>query len=141
LDGSHQAPPLNTYIGFSMSIPLRIFDRNQGEKLRTQLDIARNERLVTAAQVNVFHDVDSAYATVESTLELLRPYKQKYLQEALDVREKISFSYLHGAASLLDFLDAQKEYRDTELNYLTLVGSYLSAANQVNFAVGREVMQ
>lgn len=140
-DGSHQPPPLNTYIGFSVSIPLRIFDRNQGEKLRTQLDIARNEKLVAAAQTAVFHDVDSAYATVQSTLELLRPYKSKYLQEALDVREKVSFSYLHGAASLLDFLDAQKEYRDTELNYLTLVGSYLSAANQVNFAVGREVLQ
>jgi cobalt-zinc-cadmium efflux system outer membrane protein len=140
MDGSHQAPPLDTYIGFSVSIPLRIFDRNQGEKLRTQLDIARNERLVTAAEVGVYHDVDSAYATVQSTLELLRPYKQKYLQEALDVREKVSFSYLHGAASLLDFLDAQKQYRDTQLNYLTLVGAYLSATNQVNFAVGREVM-
>ena len=47
----------------------------------------------------------------------------------------MSFAYQHGAASLLDFLDAQKEYRDTELNYLNLVGAYLSAANQVNFAV------
>ena len=140
MDGSHQAPPLNTYIGFSVSIPLRIFDRNQGEKLRTQLDIGRNERLVTAAQIAVDHDVDSAYATVQSTLDLLKPYKEKYLQEAADVRDKVSFSYLHGAASLLDFLDAEKEYRDTELNYLTLVGAYLSAANQLNFAVGREVM-
>jgi cobalt-zinc-cadmium efflux system outer membrane protein len=140
MDGSHQAPPLNTYIGFSVTIPLRIFDRNQGEKLRTQLDIARNDKLVTAAQVAVYHDVDSAYATAQSTLELLKPYKQKYLQEALDVRDKVSFSYLHGAASLLDFLDAQKAYRDTELNYLMLVGAYLSAGNQVNYAVGREVM-
>jgi cobalt-zinc-cadmium efflux system outer membrane protein len=140
MDGSHQAPPLNTYIGLSVSVPLRIFDRNQGEKLRTQLDIARSEKLVTAAQLSVYRDVDSAYATVQSTLELLRPYKQKYLQEALDVRDKVSFSYLHGAASLLDFLDAQKSYRDTELNYLMLVGAYFSAANQVNFAVGREVM-
>ncbi|HEX4230110.1 MAG TPA: TolC family protein [Bryobacteraceae bacterium] len=140
MDGSHQAPPLNTYIGFSVTIPLRIFDRNQGEKVRTQLDIARNEKLVTAAQVAVYHDVDSAYMTVQSTLELLKPYKQKYLQEALDVRDKVAFSYLHGAASLLEFLDAEKAYRDTELNYLMLVGAYLSAANQVNYAVGREVM-
>ncbi|MGC2659747.1 MAG: TolC family protein [Bryobacteraceae bacterium] len=141
LDGSHQAPPLNVYIGLSVSIPLRIFDRNQGEKLRTQIDIARNGKLVTAAQLDVYHDVDSAYATLASTLDLLRPYKQKYLQEALDIREKVSFSYLHGAASLLDFLDAQKEYRDTELNYLNLVGAYFSSANQVNLAVGREVIE
>jgi len=57
------------------------------------------------------------------------------------VRDTISFSYEHGAASLLDFLDAQKEYRDTQLNYLNLVGSYLTAASQLNQAVGREVLQ
>jgi outer membrane protein, heavy metal efflux system len=133
--------PVEAYVGFSISFPLRIFDKNQGEKLRTQIDIARTERLRDAAESGVLHDVDSAYATLQSTLQLLRPYKTKYLQEAKDVRETISFSYLHGAASLLDFLDAQKQYRNTELSYLSLVGAYLSAANQVNFAVGREVIE
>ena len=133
--------PVEAYVGIGVSFPLRIFDRNQGEKLRTQIDIGRNEKLHDAAEMGVLHDVDSAYATLQSTLQLLRPYKATYLQEAKDVRETITFSYLHGAASLLDFLDAQKEYRDTELNYLNLVGAYLSAANQVNFAVGREVIR
>ena len=133
--------PVNAYVGFSVSFPLRVFDKNQGEKLRTQIDIGRNEKLQTAAETNVIHDVNSAYATLQSTLQLLQLYKTTYLQEAKDVRETITFSYLHGAASLLDFLDAQKQYRDTELNYLNLVGAYMSAANQVNFAVGREVIQ
>ncbi|HEY1212485.1 MAG TPA: TolC family protein [Bryobacteraceae bacterium] len=133
--------PVEAYVGFSISFPLRIFDKNQGEKLRTQIDIGRTEKLRDAAEAGVLHDVDSAYATLQSTLQLLRPYKAKYLQEAKDVRETISFSYLHGAASLLDFLDAQKQYRNTELSYLSLVGAYLSAANQVNFAVGREVIR
>ncbi len=141
MDASHQPPPLNTYVGLSVSFPLRIFDRNQGDKLHTQLDIGRNEKLRDAAQITALHDVDSAYATLENTLELLRPYKAKYLEEAASIRSTVSFAYAHGAASLLDFLDAQKEYRDTELNYLNLVGSYLSAANQVNFAVGREVIR
>lgn len=134
-------PPLVFYAGFSVSIPLRIFDKNQGEKLKTQLDIGRNEKLRDASEVGVLHDVESAYATIESTLAQLRPYKERYLKEAADVRETISFSYLHGAASLIDFLDAQKAYRDTELSYLNLVGAYLSAANQLNFAVGREVIR
>jgi cobalt-zinc-cadmium efflux system outer membrane protein len=134
-------PPLVFYAGVSVSIPLRIFDKNQGEKLKTQLDIGRNERLRDAAQISALHDVDSAYETLQSTLGLLRPYKAKYLQESEDVRSTVSFSYLHGAASLLDFLDAQKQYRDTQLNYLNLVGAYLSAANQLNFAVGREVIR
>jgi cobalt-zinc-cadmium efflux system outer membrane protein len=141
IDGSHQPPPLNTYIGFSVSIPLRIFDRNQGDKLHTLLDIGRNQKLVDAAQIAAEHDVDSAYATIQNTLTLLHPYRETYLKEAEEVRDTVSFAYQHGAASLLDFLDAQKEYRDTQLNYVNLVGSYLSAANQLNLAVGREVIR
>src|SRR5581483_7235614 len=141
VDASHQPPPLNTYLGASISFPLRIFDKNQGDKLHTLLDIGRNEKLRDASELTALHDVDSAYATLESTLKLLQPYKEKYLKEAVDIREGVSFAYLHGAASLLDFLDAQKEYRDTQLNYLNLVGAYFSAANQVNFAAGREVIR
>jgi cobalt-zinc-cadmium efflux system outer membrane protein len=131
---------INT-IGVSASFPLRIFDHNQGEKLRTELDITRNERLREAAEAGVLSDVDSNYATVESDLILLRPYKTKYLQQAVRVRDTITFSYQHGGASLLDFLNAQAEYRTVELSYVNLVGSYLMAAAQLNQAVGREVIQ
>ena len=131
---------INT-LGVSVSIPLRIFDRNQGEKLRTQLDIDRNEKLTAAAQALVFSDVDSAYAVVNSNVILLQPYKTKYLQQAVRVRDTIAFSYQHGGASLVDFLNAQSEYRTVELSYLNLIGSYLTAAAQLNLAVGREVLQ
>jgi cobalt-zinc-cadmium efflux system outer membrane protein len=127
-------------LGVSVNIPLRIFDRNQGEKLRTQLDIKRNERLRDATEAQVFSDVDSGYATLESNLTLLRPYKAKYLQQSIRVRDTITFSYQHGGASLLDFLSAQAEYRSVQLNYVNLVGSYLTAASQLNLAVGREVI-
>ncbi len=128
-------------LGISVSIPLRIFDRNQGEKLRTQLDVGRNAKLAEATRAQVFSNVDSAYASVTSTLTLLQPYKDKYLEQALRVRDTIAFSYEHGATSLLDFLNAQSEYRSVQVNYLNLVASYLSAANQLNLAVGREVLQ
>ncbi|HMD17461.1 MAG TPA: TolC family protein [Terriglobales bacterium] len=134
-------PPIDQYIGFNVSIPLRIFDRNQGEKLRTQLDIDRNQRLLDAAQAQVFSDVDSAYATLNSNVILLRPYKAKYLQQAVHVRETVTFAYQHGGASLLDFLSAENDYRSVQLNYVNLVGSYLISASQLNLAVGREVIQ
>jgi cobalt-zinc-cadmium efflux system outer membrane protein len=134
-------PPIDQYIGFSVSIPLRIFDRNQGEKRRTQLDIDRNDRLAAATRAQVFNDVDSAYATVNSAVILLKPYKDQYLEEASSVRDTISFSYQHGAASLLDFLNAQADYRSVQVNYLNLVASYLNAASQLNLSVGREVIQ
>jgi cobalt-zinc-cadmium efflux system outer membrane protein len=133
-------PPIPVYFGVSVTIPLRIFDRNQGEKLRTQEDITRNERLRDAATAQVFSDVDSSYATMESNLTLLRPYKDTYLKEAVEVRDTVSFAYTRGGSSLLDFLQAQQDYRSTELNYLNLVGSYLTAAAQLNLAVGQEVI-
>jgi len=134
-------PPIPVFIGFNMNIPLRIFDRNQGEKLKTQLDIAQNERLRDANVAQIFNDVDSAYATLDSNLTLLRPYKASYLQQAVEVRDTVSFAYQHGGASLLDFLQAQQDYRSIELNYLNLIGSYLTSASQLNLAVGREVIQ
>ncbi len=134
-------PALREYVGAGVTIPLRIFDRNQGEKLRTQLDIDRNQKLLDAQQAQVFNDVDSAYAQVNSNLILLRPYKAKYLELAARVRDTAKFSYEHGAASLLDFMSAEGEYRTVELSYVNLVGSYLTAAAQLNMAVGREVIQ
>ena len=128
-------------IGASVSIPLRIFDRNQGEKQRTQIDIGRNQQLTEAARAQVFSDVDSAYAQVESNLELLRPYKAQYKEQSTRVRDTVTYSYQHGGASLLDFLNAQSDYRAVQLAYLQLIGSYLTAAGQLNLAVGREVIQ
>jgi outer membrane protein, heavy metal efflux system len=134
-------PPIDFYFGVDVDFPLRIFDRNQGNKLHARLDITRQEKLRDAAQAQVFSDVDSAYATLNSNLTVLRPYKAKYLQQAVRVRETILFSYQHGGASLLDFINAESEYRTVELSYVNLVGSYLTAAAQLNQAVGREVIQ
>jgi len=133
-------PPIDAYFGVNVSFPLRIFDRNQGEKKRTQLDIGRNEQLLEAARAQVFSDVDSAYAAVNSTIILLMPYKERYLKQATSVRDTIQFSYEHGAASLLDFLNAQADYRSVQVAYLNLLGSYFDATNQLNMAVGREVI-
>jgi cobalt-zinc-cadmium efflux system outer membrane protein len=131
----------NNTIGASLSIPLRIFDRNQGEKARTQIDVVRNERLRDANQAQIFSDVDSAYWTLVQNVNLLKPYMTKYLPLATDVRDRMAFSYRNGGASLLDYQDAEKSYRDTQLAYLNLIGSYLTAASQMNLAVGREVIQ
>jgi cobalt-zinc-cadmium efflux system outer membrane protein len=127
--------------GVGINFPLRIFDRNQGEKARTQIDITRTQRLRENLVAGIYRDVDSAYAQLQTVLSLLRPYKQTYLEESREVRDLVSFSFSNGGASLLEFLDAQRSYRDTQLAYRNLIGSYLSAVAQLNLAVGREVAQ
>jgi cobalt-zinc-cadmium efflux system outer membrane protein len=133
-------PPLRQYVGVTVDVPIRIFDRNQGEKLRTQLDIAKNERLVDAARLQVFADVDTAYAAVMSAVALLQPYKGRYLAQATRVRDTVTFSYQRGGVSLVDFLQAQQEYRSVQVSYVNLTAAFLNAVNQLNLAVGQEVI-
>ena len=140
-NGSFNNPDALNTIGASVSIPLRIFDTNQGEKLRTKIDITRNQKLRQGVETQVYSDVDSAYATLVSNINLLKPYKRQYLEQAVRVRDTVLFSYQHGGAALLDFLNAESEYRTTELSYVNLVGAYLVAAAQMNLAIGREVIQ
>src|ERR1700761_7484986 len=140
-NASTNNPNANQTLGLSVSIPLRVFDRNQGEKQRTQLDIGRNQQLTEVARAQVFGDVDSAYAQVNSNLVLLQPYKDRYLAQAVRVRETVTYAYQHGGASLMDFLNAQSDYRNVQMAYLQLIGAYLTAASQLNLAVGREVIQ
>ncbi len=140
-NASNNNPNATQTLGASVSVPLRIFDRNQGEKQRTLIDIDRSRQASEAVRAQVFGDVDSAYAQVESNIELLEPYKAKYMDQALRVRDTVTFAYEHGGASLMDFLNAQSDYRTVQLAYAQLIGAYLTAAGQLNLAVGREVIQ
>lgn len=140
-NASNNNPSATQTIGASVNIPLRIFDHNQGEKQRTLIDISRSQQTSEATRAQVFGDVDSAYAQVESDITLLKPYKEKYKDQATRVRDTITYSYQHGGASLMDFISAQSNYRAVQEAYLQLIGSYLNAAAQLNLAVGREVIQ
>jgi len=139
-DGSYNNPNADNALGLSVTVPLRIFDRNQGEKKRTQIDIDKSTQSSESTRAQVFSDVDSAYAQVDSNITLLKPYKDKYVQQSTRVRDTVTYSYQHGGASLTDFLNAQSDYRVVQLAYLQLIGSYLTAASQLNLAVGREVI-
>jgi cobalt-zinc-cadmium efflux system outer membrane protein len=139
-NSSNNNPNGTQTLGLGVSIPLRIFDRNQGEKQRTLIDIGRNQQLADATRAQVFSDVDSAYAQVNSNVILLRPYRDKYLAQAVRVRDTVTYAWQHGGASLMDFLNAQSDYRNVQMAYLQLIGDYLNAASQLNLAVGREVV-
>jgi cobalt-zinc-cadmium efflux system outer membrane protein len=128
-------------VGAGVNIPLRIFDRNQGEKQRTQIDIDRSRQASEAVRAQVFSDVDTAYAEVASNIALLKPYKAQYNAQALRIRDTVTYAYQHGGASLMDFLNAQSDFRQVQLAYAQLIGAYLTAAAQLNLAVGREVIQ
>ncbi len=122
----------------SISIPL--FNRNQGEVARTRSEQLRADFLVQAARNQVLQDVETAYASFESSRERVRLYEQTYLARAKESLDIEAFSYRNGAASILDFLDAERTYRATELAYRQQLAAYLTNLAQLEAAVGTPLM-
>jgi outer membrane protein, heavy metal efflux system len=121
---------------FFFSIDLPIFDRNQGEIARTRFAITQAEEtaIETAQQVNT--DVVDAYAALQSNDEIIRLYRGGYVERAQESRDITEYAYKRGAASLLDFLDAERTYRANQLAYRQALASYLTALEQMRQAVG-----
>ena len=117
----------------SISIPL--FNRNQGEIARARAEQLRADFLTEAARNQVLQDVETAYASFESSRERVRLYEQTYLaqaKESLDIQE---FSFRNGAASIVDFLDAERTYRATQLAYRQQLAAYWTNLAQLEAAV------
>lgn len=127
--------PDNT-IGFGFSFPLRIFDRNQGEIARTRAEAERSDALARSADVQALAEVDTALSVVTVQRERVVMLRDTYLPKAQQARTTVEFAYRRGGASLLDFLDAQRTYRETALEHLRAMGNFWSALYQLEAAVG-----
>ncbi len=118
------------------SIPLAVFNRNQGEIARTGFALTQAQETQQVASETVMGDVSNAYEGVKSNDEVVQMYVSGYLQQAQDSRDISEYAYRRGAASLLDFLDAERSYRATQLAYRQALASYMTALEQLKAAVG-----
>jgi cobalt-zinc-cadmium efflux system outer membrane protein len=123
-----------------ISIPLPIFDRNQGEIARTNAAIAQAQETEREASEQVMTDVRTAYETVKTNDQTLQIYQSGYLDQAKQSADISQYAYQRGAASLLDFLDAERSYRDTELAYRQQLAAYMLALEQLREAVGTRTL-
>lgn len=118
------------------SFPLPIFDRNQGEMARTKYALTEAEEQQRSANDTVLSDVGNAYAAVRSNDEVVQLYTSGYLKQAQDSRDISEYAYKRGAASLLDYLDAERSYRSTQLAYRQALAAYMTALEQLKEAIG-----
>ena len=126
---------------WSFSIPLAIFDRNQGNIAQTRIGIRQAEQQKEAAQGQVLTDVRDAYEALQENAKIAQLYKSTYLDVAQRSRDISEYAYRRGAIALLDFLDAERSYRATQLAYRQAVAAYLIALEQLRQAVGtRELL-
>ncbi len=118
------------------SIPLAIFNRNQGEIARARFAIAQAEEQEKATNGQALTDVYDAYQGLRSNDKIVQLYLSKYLDVASRSRDISEYAYHRGGASLLVFLDAERNYRATQLAYRQALASYLMALEQLREAVG-----
>jgi cobalt-zinc-cadmium efflux system outer membrane protein len=130
--------PENT-LGFTVSFPLRVFDRNQGEKLRTARELTSSRFAERATLLQTLSDVSQAFQAWRAADTRARLYASDYLTRAREVRDRVEFSYRHGNASLLDFLDAVRSYRSTQLDALNAEAQVWLAIDQLSAATATEV--
>jgi len=118
------------------SIPLPIFNRNQGEIARTRYAITQSQELSSEQASIALTDVTNSYEGLRTADEVVALYQSGYLKEAEDSRDISQYAYQRGAASLLDFLDAERSYRATELAYRQALANYMTSLEQLRQAVG-----
>ncbi len=126
---------LNTASLFG-SIQLPIFDRNQGEIARTRYAISQSQELSSEQASIALTDVVNAYEALRTNDEVVQLYESGYRKEAEDSRDISEYAYQRGAASLLDYLDAERSYRAAELAYRQALASYMTSLEQLRQAVG-----
>ena len=119
-----------------VNFALPVFNRNQGEIARTGYALTQAQEQQQAASDTVLSDVANAYEAVRSNDEIVQLYISGYLKQAEDSRDISEYAYRRGAASLLDFLDAERSYRAIQLAYRQALASYMTALEQLKEAVG-----
>jgi cobalt-zinc-cadmium efflux system outer membrane protein len=135
---SHLSDQNTASINFS--IPLPFFDRNQGEIARTRYAFTQAQEQESAASDTVMTDVRNAYESFLSNQKVVQLYTSGYLKEAQDSRDISEYAYKRGAASLLDFLDAERSYRSTQLAYRQALANYLVSVEQLKESVGTRTL-
>jgi len=131
---SHVAGSTSASLFANFDLPF--FNRNQGEIARTGYALTQAEEQQRAASDTVVGDVSNAYEGLRSNDEVVQLYTSGYLKQAQDSRDISEYAYKRGAASLLDFLDAERSYRSVQLAYRQALASYMTSLEQLKEAVG-----
>jgi outer membrane protein, heavy metal efflux system len=125
--------------GFSINIPLRIFDRNQGNKETARFQADASHLTETAARYQVISDVDQAWVGYVQAKRLSDRYDHHYLDESRDVLSIAQFAFEHGGIALIDYLDALRDARSTTLDALAAYQQTWLAIHQLSAASASEL--
>ena len=123
-------------VGAGISFPIRVFDRNQGEILRTSSEAKRVEAAYLGTVAQARSEIDTAFGAMLTERQKVITLRDSYVPKAQQARNIVEFAYRRGGINLLDFLDAERTFRETSLEYLRSLGNYWATLYQLELAVG-----
>ena len=128
-------------VGVGISFPIRVFDRNQGEILRTSSEARSIEATYQGTVAQALSEIDTALGAMLTEREKVATLRDNYLPKAQKARDIVEFAYRRGGLSLLDFLDAERTFRETSLEYLRSLENYWTVLYQLELVVGSSLVK
>jgi cobalt-zinc-cadmium efflux system outer membrane protein len=128
-------------LGVGISFELGVNDHNQGNIAKAEIAVHQAEEAEAATRFLVLTDVTSAFAAFQSSVKIVGLYESGYLDQARQSRDITTYAFQRGATNLLSVLDAERTYRDVQLNYRQALAALMTNARQLNFVVGKQVVQ
>jgi outer membrane protein, heavy metal efflux system len=128
-------------LGFFFSVPLPVFNRNQGEIARVRAEQEQWLRQIEALKAQIHTEVKTAYQEFRSARDLVESIEKDLLKPAQQARDISAYVYRSGASSLIEFLDAQRAFNETMQSYHEAQAAYRRAVTQLNATIGKEIIQ
>ena len=100
-------------MSFSFSMPLPLYNKNQGEIARARQELMQVEARIRALETTIENEVDIAYLKYQNARTSLGRIEESLLAKAKDVRQVTEYAYRRGEATFLELLDAQRAYNET----------------------------
>jgi cobalt-zinc-cadmium efflux system outer membrane protein len=126
-------------ISFGLSAPIPIFYQQQGEIRKAEADFNMQQLSYTRSAAQVVADVSSAYASFTTAKRLVERMEGGLLERAKKARDIVEIQFKAGSATLIDYLDAQRTFIATNVEYRQDLTMYWTAIFQLEQAVGMEL--
>jgi cobalt-zinc-cadmium efflux system outer membrane protein len=130
------APPT---VGIGVAAPIPLLYQQQGEIRRAQADATAETLQQVKLEAQIAADVESAFTSYATSRRLVERMESSLLERARKARDIIKLQFDAGAAPLMDYLDAQRTYIATNLEYIQDLAAYWTAVAQLEQAVGMEL--
>lgn len=130
--------PQNTinYVGFALTFDLPLFSRNQGEIKKAYVLKDQSEQQYQAVKNKAISEITTAYASYLTQQQNTHKFTDGLLQQSEHILNNVKYAYLRGGTTLIDFLEAQRSWLETQQQYYDALQVYRQSYIQLLYSTG-----